>query len=425
MSPVRIVAERDHRSRAREFAEAVEAGGLTVSVPRFARARPGDWLFPERGSIPDGDPEAVLVGSEHDRSALESGRPELVGRVWVLADGGEAALAGLLAERLRPSVRVEPTSVGVTGYNQKFIKPISQHLARIPHVRVLTDEWSKYAVQDRVRTEQVLAGSDVVVAEWCGPNAVFASHHKRPDQRLVVRLHRFELERDDWRQVDIDAVDQLITVGPYYRDLVLETTGWPESKVVIIPNGVDLAQFDRPKTDDAARTVGLLGAIPWRKRPDRALDIVEAAGPEWRLSIKSAAPESEPWTWKDDAYRARFERLLARVATSPQTRWEPASALVADWFRGIGTILSVSEDESFHLAPAEGMASGTIPVVWDWPGADRIYAPHRIVHDVEEAARTVLDPPHRDAVRAEVSPFDLRTILGTWERAVFAGRSPG
>ena len=36
--------------------------------------------------------------------------------------------------------------------------------------------------------------------------------------------------------------------------------------------------------------------------------------------------------------------------------------------RGVDWVLSTSDDESFHLSPAEGMASGAVPAVLPWPG---------------------------------------------------------
>ena len=51
---------------------------------------------------------------------------------------------------------------------------------------------------------------------------------------------------------------------------------------------------------------------------------------------------------------------------------------VASWLRRIGFVLSTSDDESFHLAPAEGMASGAVPALLPWPGAETIYDPRWI-----------------------------------------------
>ena len=50
--------------------------------------------------------------------------------------------------------------------------------------------------------------------------------------------------------------------------------------------------------------------------------------------------------------------------------FDPAGRDVAAWLRRVGFVLSTSDDESFHLAPAEGMASGAVPALLPWPGAE-------------------------------------------------------
>ncbi len=63
--------------------------------------------------------------------------------------------------------------------------------------------------------------ADVIVCEWCGPNAVWYSEwlkrNGRPDQRLVVRLHRFELYGAWPGRLDIDAIDQVVSREPALR----------------------------------------------------------------------------------------------------------------------------------------------------------------------------------------------------------------
>jgi glycosyltransferase involved in cell wall biosynthesis len=409
---VRIVSERRLRSLALRVAEGVRAAGAEPSVPRLARAGPHDWSVGGPEVPGDAVPEAVIVGSEDEREAIEIDRPDLVGRIWVASDPEETGRS--LAGRLRPPPASRSAKIGVVGYNLKFFRPIAEHLQRVPNFDVRVAEWPKYAVNDVDATDAVIDVADIVVAEWCGPNAVYASRNKRPGQRLIIRLHRFELERNDWADVDIDAVDVVVTVGPHYRRRLLDTTGWPEGKVIVVPNAVDAAQLDRPKHDGADKAIGLLGAVPWRKRPDRALSILDELGPPWRLRIKSVHPSSERWAWDDDGYRLRYERVLDEIAVRGDIDWEDASPLVAQWFRHVGTILSVSDDESFHLAPAEGMASGTLPVIWDWPGAADIYQPHRLVTSVAEARAMAVERPREDDVRSEVERFDVENVHRRW-----------
>lgn len=398
-------------------------GGKGAGVRRRRWVGNGEWLVAAAADDVSRNPELVVVPSHDVRGSVETAHPHLVGRVWVW-DGVESSLPGLLLAKYRPPDRGYRAKVGVVGYNLKFARPIIDHLARLPGVEIRLAEWPKYAVASPVETEAVLSWADTVWCEWAGPNAVLASRRLRPEQRLIVRLHRFELERDDWRNLDTNRVGQVITVGDHYRELTLERTGWPSGLVTVVPNPVDIAQFDRPKHDFAGGTIGLLGATPWRKRPDRALDVLDHLvdeGHEVVLTIKGARPGEERWMREDPDQMDRYRRLAERIETA-DVRWEPHGPQVAEWFRGVEFILSTSDDESFHLAPAEGMASGTVPVIWPWPGAELVYDSRWIVTDAAEAAAaiTATGPDHRLAARREVAGYDLPGVLEEWERLLFA-----
>ncbi|MGA7270725.1 MAG: glycosyltransferase family 4 protein, partial [Acidimicrobiia bacterium] len=345
--------------------------------------------------------EAVLVLSEQQRDHLERSIPEMVGRVWVVPE--EDQDVGHLIRRLQARYRPKRASrqgcrIAIVGYNLKFITRLSEHLSRLPGVEIRIREWPKYAVDDdSAETAAAEAWADTILAEWCGPNAVGASHRKRPGQRLVIRLHRFELERDDWREIDIDQVNAVVAVGHYYRELIAATTGWPPDKIVEVPNWVDVDQFRRPKLPDAPYTLGLLGAVPSRKRLDRALDVIELLhqeDSEFILRIKSDHPWDHKWIRDDPGEAEYFRRQMKRLDELMKRGWvifDAAGPDVAAWLRKVGTILSTSDDESFHLAPAEGMASGAVPVIWSWPGATDVYEPRWVVNSVEEMAARVAE----------------------------------
>ncbi len=402
-----------------DLAEALAGADVDTRRRRLPGSPPGSWLVTS-GRVRSTDrPELVIVPEDDTRAAVEEERPDLIGQVWVWDD---PHLPELLARRYRPRRRGSPMKVGVVGYNLKFFRPVEEHLRRLPGVEVMVAEWPKYAVDSPADTARVLEWADVVVCEWAGPNAVVASREIRPHQRLVVRLHRFELDREDWRDILIDRVDTVVAVGEPYRRRILDVTAWPEERVAVIPNQVDAAQLDRPKLPNASTTIGLLGATPWRKRPDRALDVLEQlrdADRGWKLSVKGPRPEDDRWIWEDAEHASRFRGLYERIeGLDGAATWDPAGPNVAGWFRTVGHVLSPSEDESFHLAPAEGMASGTVPVIWPWFGADEIYDRRWIVDDVAAATTAILGrtDADREACRREVSRYDRDRVLPEWER---------
>lgn len=301
---------------------------------------------------------------------------------------------------------------------------------------VRVDEWHKFRSHDPKTTKAVLRWAQTVICEWAGPNAVMASQLKRRGQRLIVRLHRMELTHPEWRQIDIDAVDLVVAVGPYYRRRILEVTGWPAEKVVIIPNFVDESVLARPKDEGARFNLGLLGYASRRKRVDLALDVlmrVRSIDPRYRLLLKG----SDPWNlrWVDDrpdeaAYFESVQRTLNREASlSGAVSFDPHDSEVGTWFQRIGFILSTSDDESFHLSPAEGMASGAVPVIRAWPGADEIYDPEWVVEGVAGMADRIItvgaDPDSwretgRHAQEEIVTKYSLDKVARAWETAIAA-----
>jgi len=223
-------------------------------------------------------------------------------------------------------------------------------------------------------------GPTLVVCEWCGPNAVWYSRHKRRGSRLLVRLHRFELRSPYPGQLKIGAVNQVVCVSKHYARLTREYTGWPDTKVATVPNALDIAQLDRPKLDGARFHLGLIGIVPSRKRLDLALDVLETLRREddrYLLFIKSGMPWEHWWVWQNPAEREHYADALRRVQRSPLLRgavvFDDAGPDVPAWLRRVGFVLSTSDDESFHVAPAEGMASRAVPVLRHWPGAETIY----------------------------------------------------
>ena len=65
-------------------------------------------------------------------------------------------------------------------------------------------------------------------------------------------------------------------------------------------------------------------------------------------------------------------------------------ANMAEWYRNVGFILSTSESEGCHTSVAEGICSGAVPIVIDWPGARSVYGDAAVFETVEDMARAIL-----------------------------------
>lgn len=335
--------------------------------------------------------------------------------------------------------RTTRLKVGVAGHDLKFFTRMLDHLQALPELEVRVDQWEALAVNDEAQSQALLDWADVVIAEWCGPVAVWYSRRKRPGQRLIVRLHRFELDGPWLSDVVIDNIDQLVCVSPFYAQLTAQRTGWPTDRIVVLPNWVDVEQLDRPKLEDAQFHLGMIGAVPIRKRLDLGLDVLEEVrrhDDRFVLFAKTKMPWDYWWIWRRPEEQQFFERQLHRIQTSPHLRgavvFDDFGPDVATWLRRVGWVLSTSDDESFHLAPAEGMASRAVPALLPWPGSDTIYSPRWIDDDVEAMAARILTTVHdgrweqegRTAHRHLLESFPLDAVCASWTRLLVEDASP-
>jgi glycosyltransferase involved in cell wall biosynthesis len=204
--------------------------------------------------------------------------------------------------------------------------------------------------------------------------------------------------------------------------------GLPPKKTCVVSNLIDVKHFNREKFEGAFFNLGVMGVVPLRKRLDLALDTLELLkkrDDRYTLHVKGAHPASYQWVWRDtkerEYYLMQWERINA-AEWGNSVVFDPQGDDVADWFRCVGFILSPSDFESFHMSVSEGMSSGTLPIIWDWEGAEKIHPQRFIVSSPQEAADMIEELRRsgnleqlRDEVREYVRrKFDLRVVRDRW-----------
>ncbi|MGM7669982.1 glycosyltransferase [Microbacterium sp. A93] len=394
-------------------------------------------LFVESAGHDDAEAVAELIAGAASR--LPALRTAVAGAVEGFRIGQRAAvLRGWLDRVGLPAAAAPqgstPIRVVVAGHDLKFAGELVDLLTDHPGVDLRFDHWSGLHRHDERASRELVQWADVVMCEWAGPNAVWYARHKRPGQRLVVRLHMFELRGAWLDQLDTGAVDRFVTVSAEYRRLLAARLELAEDAVTVIPNAVSLADLDRrheaPVPDRRFR-LGLVGLVPLRKRLDRAVDLLRElhrTDDRYTLHVRGRMPWEYPHEWRKPDQREAYLDLFARLGKDPlrqSVAFEPFGADMAGWLAGIGWILSPSTVESFHLAPAEGMAAGSVPVLWSRPGVREIFGDDFVVADTAAAASRILaaDEDHtfaalQDAARTQAGPFDEHVVARAWARVL-------
>jgi glycosyltransferase involved in cell wall biosynthesis len=224
-----------------------------------------------------------------------------------------------------------------------------------------------------------------------------------PRTRLVwgVRASGLDRSQYDWlarREFDASRMlarrADLIIANSYQGARWHREQGYPERRLVVIPNGIDVQRF-RP--DEAARRrrraawgipesaflVGLVGRLdPMKDHPTflRAAARLAATVPEARFVCVGEGPTS---------YADELRALGESLGLGARLRWEPPGVDVHESYAALDVLASTSAfGEGFSNVIGEAMACGIPCAVSDCADAARIVGDTGLVVPVGDPAAT-------------------------------------
>jgi glycosyltransferase involved in cell wall biosynthesis len=271
--------------------------------------------------------------------------------------------------------------------------------------------------------------ADIVFCEWCLGNAVWWSHNLPPGKKLFLRLHLQELNTAYPGDVDFSRVEGVIFVSEHVMREAIAKFAIPQEKCQVIPISVKLdAGASYSKLDMLQRrdTLGMVGLTPWRKRPDRALELflsLRERYPNLRLHLKGHTPSEYQWMSTRRAELAQYRAFFAEVARLERSgiaRLSGYDDQLEDFYRGAGWILSLSDFEGCHTAVAEGGVMGCLPLMTGWDGADGVYPKRLVQTDLADVERYFTEhyetfEQSSSALRAEFQrQFSIDHVFPLW-----------
>ncbi|MDI3242483.1 glycosyltransferase [Arthrobacter sp. AL08] len=291
----------------------------------------------------------------------------------------------------------------IAGNDLKFIKAAIPALEEFYEIRI--DEWPGHDIHDKARSTELLGWADVILCEWLLGNAVWYAEHKKPYQKLVVRLHLFELTRDFGRKIKQSAVDCFFSVSAHTAEDMIRTFEVDRTKVRVIPNFIVEDKYAQGSGAERLFRLGLVGPVPKRKGLMKSLHLLYSLRLQDRrytLTIYGKRPEELPWVIKDDDERRYYEacdRFIVDHGLSEAVSyagWVDTASELAN----IGFVLSLSDFESFHVAPAEAFAAGNQALFLPWRGVEFLYPRDYIHADIYSMRDYILENSEQEAFQA-------------------------
>jgi glycosyltransferase involved in cell wall biosynthesis/Flp pilus assembly protein TadD len=214
------------------------------------------------------------------------------------------------------------------------------------------------------RMEELLRWAEIAWFEWCDQLLIAATSLPK-HCKIICRLHSYEAFTDMPEQVDWSKVDRLVYVNQSVRDIVGPRI--PSTvPTTVIHNGVDINRYVIPADKPRTKKIASVGYINYKKNPALLLYCFKKIyeyDPEYTFHIAGVH--------QDPRIQLYMENFLKRHPLP--VFFEGWTEDMPSWYRDKQFVISTSLFESFHYSIAEGMASGVLPLVHDWYGADYLY----------------------------------------------------
>ena len=222
--------------------------------------------------------------------------------------------------------------------------------------------------------------ADVAWFEWCDQLLIEATKLDKTC-RIVCRLHSYEAFTEMPAHVNWSKVDRLILVNESVSKILNQFHDIKTDRVVI-SNGVDLDRFRIPDNKRYGKKICSLGYINYKKNPGLLLYTFKAIhdwDPEFEFYIAGQH--------QDPRIKIYFDHMLERL--NIPVHLENWTDDVPGYFKDKDFVISTSLFESFHYSVAEGMASGLLPLVHAWPGAENVYPGEYMFNTPDDCVRLV------------------------------------
>jgi glycosyltransferase involved in cell wall biosynthesis len=302
--------------------------------------------------------------------------------------------------------------------------PLPHHL-RLSAERIVTlplrnalDVQSAHALDRFVRQRRI----DIVHAHMARDYSLAAYAARRSQTKFIATRHvLFQLSR--LHRHTLARAARVIAVSEAVARELRAARVVNEKQIAVIPNGVDVARFNRARTESHhGLLVGSIGEIRTLKRHD---DFIRAAA-----RIASQFPEAQFVLAGTGEGREQLEQLVVELGLSDKFRFlgwvEEAEKLLCE----MDVFVSASETESFGLAIVEAMAAETAVVATATEGAQEVIedqktgllVPIGAVDQIADAVVSLLaDRDKREAIasrarQAANEKFSLTRMVDEIER---------
>ena len=288
--------------------------------------------------------------------------------------------------------------IAVFSRNDFFLKDILEYLGDKFDVQVCKDT-------SPVITKDLMDSVDLAWIEWCDDLAVQLSMIESKCKK-IIRLHSYEVFTNFPNYVKWKNINELLFVSDIVKDVFTERFPGIKVNTQIIPNGLDFDRFKPDFSRKKGNKICFTGQINYKKNPALMLEcfkMINEYDPGYEFYI---AGEHQ-----DPRFKLYFDDMVNKLDL--KINFSGWIKNIPYWLKDKDYIISTSLFESFQYSVAEGIASGLLPLIHWWKGAENIYSEDTffltanecvdVLRKYEKGDRVKLNEKYRNSLKERFS----------------------
>lgn len=177
----------------------------------------------------------------------------------------------------------------------------------------------------------------------------YHGHGHTPVRNLLLNLYK------PFGSKIFECADSVVAVSNYEKQLLLKDFGIAETKISVIPNGVDLSEFSNLEAiPREPKTILYVGRLEEYKGVQHVIQALPLLGKDFRLAIVGKGP-----------YKGRLVELINRFGLNTRISFYqdlPRDELLK-MYAAAGVFVLLSQHEAFSIVVAEALAAKTPCIV--------------------------------------------------------------